>query len=156
VNRNDKLLKQAAELSQQGFTFDMDTTDERLSEELRKFVDWGGDLKFLTISSDASHTSPLTLWQELVKVHHELGWDWEKILPLITTNPARVLKFSKKGRISVDNDADITIVEKKSLRIKHVVARGKIFVKDHNFVLSLKCMNDSNRTIELNGKKKER
>ncbi len=156
INRNDRLLKQAAELTQQGYQFDMDTTDEKLTEELKKFVDWGGDLSRLTVSTDASHTSPTTMWQEMVKVHKELGWPWEKILPIITTNTARILKFHQKGRIEVDKDADFAIIDKKTLRVKHVVARGKIFVRDFEFIPDLKCMSDSNRKIGLNGQKKER
>lgn len=155
VNRNDGLLKQAAELSGNGFTFDMDTTDENLVAELKKFTQWGGDLRMLTISTDASHTSPQTLWQQLVKVHRELGWPWEKILPLVTTNTARILKFGLKGRIDIDADADFAIVDKKSLSIKHVIARGKIFVKDHKFIPPMKAMKDSNRKIELHGQQKE-
>lgn len=156
INRNDKLLKQAAELSNQGFNFDMDTTDENLVEELKKYVNWGGNLEMLTISTDASHTSPTTLWQELVKVHKEMGWPWEKILPLITTNTARILKFQHKAMIKPDKDADFAIIDKQNLSVKHVVARGKIFVRDHQFIPKLKCMSDSNRKIELHGQKKER
>lgn len=155
VNRNDRLLRKAAELTQSGFNFDLDTTDEKLTEELKKFIAWGGDLKRITISTDASHTSPKTMWQELVKLHKELGWEWEKILPLVTTNTARVLKFHKKGRIAKDFDADFTLVEKKTLRIKHVIARGKIFLRDFKFVPELKCMSHSNRKIELHGQQKE-
>ena len=155
VNRNEKLLKHAAELTQQGFTFDMDTTDENLVEELRKFTGWGGDLNQLTLSTDASHTSPTTLWQEMVKLHQELKWPWEKILPLVTTNTARVLKFHNKAQISVDKDADFALIDKRELTVKHVVARGKIFVKDHQFIPKLKCMSDSNRKIELHGTAKK-
>jgi beta-aspartyl-dipeptidase (metallo-type) len=156
VNRNDLLLKQAAELSKRGFVLDMDTTDEKLSEELKKFTEWGGDLSNITISTDASHTSPQTLWQEAVKVHNELGWSWDKLLPLFTVNPARILKFHRKGRVTVDFDSDLAIVDKLTLSIKHVVARGKIFVRNGEFVPELKCMQDSNRKIELHGKTKER
>ena len=156
VNRNDKLLREAAELTNQGYQFDMDTTDEMLTEELKKFTDWGGDLNRITISTDASHTSPATMWQEMVKVHKELGWAWEKLLPLVTTNTARILKFHQKGQIDVDMDADFALVDKKNLRVKHVVARGKIFVRDYEFIPKLKSMSDSNRKIGLNGQKKER
>lgn len=156
VNRNDKLLREAAELTNQGYQFDMDTTDEMLTEELKKFTDWGGDLNRITISTDASHTSPATMWQEMVKVHKELGWAWEKLLPLVTTNTARILKFHQKGQIDVDMDADFALVDKKNLRVKHVVARGKIFVRDYEFIPKLKSMSDSNRKIGLNGTKKER
>ncbi len=156
VNRNDKLLKHAAELTTQGHHFDMDTTDEMLAEELKKFEDWGGDLSMITISSDASHTSPCTLWQEAVSLHEKLGWSWEKILPLMTTNTARILKFHNKAVIRPDKDADFAVVDKKTLKIKHVVARGKIFVRDYEFIPKLKCMSDSNRKIVLHGQKKER
>ncbi len=156
INRNDRLLKQAAEMSQTGYNFDMDTTDENLLVEISKYINWGGDLSKLTISSDASHTSPETMWQEISKLHKKLSWPWERILPLITTNPARILKFHNKGEIAVDKAADLTLIDKKDLSVKHVVARGKIFVRDHKFIPKLKCMSDSNRRIELYGEKKKR
>ncbi len=156
VNRNEKLLKQAADFTRQGFFCDLDTTDEKLPEELKKFVDWGGDLNQITVSSDASHSSPATLWHELVKVHQELKWPWEKILPLVTTNTAKILKFHQKGELAADKDADIIVVDKKTLKIKHVVALGKIFVRDYKFIPRLKCMADSNRKIEIHGEKEKR
>jgi beta-aspartyl-dipeptidase (metallo-type) len=133
VNRNDRLLKQAADFTKQGFYCDFDTTDENLVEDLRKFIDWGGDLNQISVSSDASHSSPETLWHELIKLHRELQWTWEKILPLVTTNPARILKFSQKGQIEADKDADLIVVDKTTLKIKHVLAKGKIFVQDYKF-----------------------
>jgi beta-aspartyl-dipeptidase (metallo-type) len=156
VNRNDRLLKQAADFTKQGFVCDLDTTDENLTEGLRNFIAWGGDLNQITISSDASHSAPETLWRELVRVHKELQWPWEKILPLVTTNPARILKFHQKGELAVDKDADIIVVDKKSLKVKHVLARGKIFIQDYKFIPKLKSMADSNRKIELNGEKEKR
>jgi len=156
VNRNDRLLRQAAELSKKGFTVDLDTTDEKLAEELKRFTDWGGDLNYVTISTDASHTSPQTLWQELVNVHRDLNWGWEKILPLVTTNTARILKFRDKGEIAVDKDADLTMIDRNSLTVKHVLARGKVFVENAEFTHRIKSMSTSNRKIELHGEKKKR
>lgn len=156
VNRNKKLLKEAAEFTRQGFFCDLDTTDENLPVELKNFVDWGGDLNQITISSDASHSSPGTLWKELVRVHRELHWPWEKILPLVTTNPAKILRFRDKGLIAANKDADLIVVDKKSLNIKHVVSRGKIMVQDYKFIPMLKSLSESNRKIELHGKKEKR
>lgn len=156
VNRNERLLKQAAEFTKDGFFCDLDTTDENLPEELNKFISWGGDLHQITISSDASHSAPVTMWNELVKVHRELSWPWEKILPLVTTNPARVLKFHQKGELSVDKDADILVVDKKTLKVKHVIAGGKVFVQDYKFIPKLKSLSESNRVIEIHGEKEKR
>ncbi len=156
VNRNPELLKQAVELTHLKVTVDMDTTEEKLAEELGKFVELGGDLEYVTISTDASFSSPKTLYGQLRDVMRELKWPLEKVLPLVTTNTARVLKLGAKGKIEIDADADLVLLDKKDLRIRDVVLAGKVYVREGRFVHRLKQLENSNRNIELHGKKEIR
>jgi len=41
----------------------------------------------------------------------EEGWQLEEVLPLMTANPARILKLPSKGRIAVGCDADILLLQ---------------------------------------------
>lgn len=54
----------------------------------------------------------------------------EIALRAITTNPARILKLEGKGQIQVGNDADLCILDKETLTIDSVIAKGQIMVKE--------------------------
>jgi beta-aspartyl-dipeptidase (metallo-type) len=153
VNRNPELLKQGAALTKQKVTVDFDICDEDLVPSIQSFIDHGGDLEYLTVSSDASFASPETIHWQLQKVHKELGWPLEKILPLVTTNTARMLKMPNKGRIEVGADADILLLNSESLEILHVIGKGKIFMRNKEVTYSQDCLKYSNRKIETYGKK---
>jgi beta-aspartyl-dipeptidase (metallo-type) len=156
VGRNEELLKEAAELTARGVTVDLDVWDSDLVDQLQKFIKYGGRLDFVTISTDASCPSPLNLYLQMKAVMKELGWPLEKVLSLCTTNTVKVLKLHEKGRISEGMDADIVLMEKESLDITHVMARGKFFVKDKELIYEPSCMKKSNRKIEIYGKKAQR
>ncbi len=49
----------------------------------------------------------------------------EIALRAITTNPARILKLEGKGQIQVGNDADLCILDKETLTIDSVIAKGQ-------------------------------
>lgn len=54
------------------------------------------------------------------------GWPLEKILPLMTSIPAGILKLQHKGRIEPGCDADILMLSATSLKLKRVIAKGKL------------------------------
>ena len=54
----------------------------------------------------------------------------EIALRAITTNPARILKLEGKGQIQVGNDADLCILDKETLTIDSVIAKGQLMVKE--------------------------
>ena len=41
----------------------------------------------------------------------EEGWPLEEVLPLVTSNPASILKLPHKGRVAVGADADILLLQ---------------------------------------------
>lgn len=153
VNRNPELLKQGAALTKQKVTIDFDVCDEDLVPSLKKFVDHGGDLEFLTISSDASFASPETMLWQIQKVFQELKWPIEKILPILTSNTARLLKMPNKGRIDLGADADILVMNPKTLELEYVIAKGKIFMRNQEVIYRQECLKYSNRKIEIYGQK---
>jgi len=53
----------------------------------------------------------------------------EQVLPMITSNPARILKLPRKGSVKVGMDADVVILDAE-LRPATVLARGRVMVRD--------------------------
>jgi len=54
----------------------------------------------------------------------------EDAIKVITSNVAEFLKLNNKGKIEEGRDADFVIVNKDSLDIDMVIAKGKIVVED--------------------------
>ena len=54
-------------------------------------------------------------------------------LTLITSNPARNLKLRTKGRIAAGFDADLCFLDSE-LQLTHVIARGKLVLKDKEVI----------------------
>jgi N-acetylglucosamine-6-phosphate deacetylase len=52
----------------------------------------------------------------------------EKVLRLVTSNPARILGLPGKGRIALGYDADFLLLDE-NLRICATVARGRILFR---------------------------
>jgi beta-aspartyl-dipeptidase (metallo-type) len=106
VERTPELLREAAEITGRGVTVDVDTVANDLARSLDAFVAHGGSLAHLTVSSDASVTPPVQRLDQLRTCVLNHGRDLEQVLPLVTTNVARVLKLRRKGRIAPGADAD--------------------------------------------------
>lgn len=153
VNRNPEILKQGALATHQGITIDFDCSECDLVSSLESFIDHNGDFNFITLSSDASFSSPATLLEQVKAVIKHFKWPLEKILPLITTNTARILKLDKKGRIEVGADADFVSVDPGSFNLLHVVAGGRFFMREGHILYHQKILDNSNRKIEIYGKK---
>lgn len=56
----------------------------------------------------------------------------EKAIRAITVNPANILKLKNKGKIEKNYDADLCLLDEKTLDIDMVIAKGKIMVKGGN------------------------
>lgn len=52
----------------------------------------------------------------------------EIALQTVTSNPARMLKLDHKGQLAVNKDADILLLDKETLDIDTVIAKGEIMV----------------------------
>jgi beta-aspartyl-dipeptidase (metallo-type) len=129
----------AIALTKRGAYVDMDTVEEDLGERLRYYLAQGGPPDHLTVSSDA-HTpkgSSRKLYEQFVACVCDYGMPITSVLPLFTSNTARVLKLAGKGCLEEGNDADVLVLRQDTLAIKHLFARGRQLVKDgHLLALS--------------------
>jgi beta-aspartyl-dipeptidase (metallo-type) len=114
VHRNEALLDEAVDLSRRGSYVDMDAVEEELGRCIRLFLEKGGDPGRLTLSSDADSNAPEELWRKLRRAVRG-GLPFERLLPSVTANAARVLKLSGKGRLAPGCDADVLVVRRESL-----------------------------------------
>ena len=53
----------------------------------------------------------------------------------VTQNPARYLKLKGKGEIAVNSCADLLLLDKKSLELDTVIAKGRIMVKNGELIV---------------------
>ena len=81
------------------------------------------------------------------------GYSLDLVLPLVTSNTASVLKLEKKGCLEVGKDADVLIVERGTLDIRHVIAKGRRMVSDGEPIVREKFLEKSSRGIDLVGDK---
>jgi beta-aspartyl-dipeptidase (metallo-type) len=153
IERSPELMDEAVALAKRGVMVDMDTFDEDLPHWLAYFMKAGGDLSKLTVSSDAAINSPETLGTQIFHCMSKSVASVEQCLRLVTANTARVLKLCHKGAVTVGSDADVVVVERSNWRLRHVVARGKVMMRDGRVVVDESSMSQSNRWFELHGKK---
>lgn len=151
VQRSEALVDEAIALVRRGSTVDFDVAGEDLERWLPRYLDRGGDPARLTLSSDASKTAPGLLHQQLAHVVHKGIVELETVLPMVTANTARVLGLPDKGSLAAGADADIAVLDRESLEVLHVIARGKLLVRDGEVVLHERAMDESNRRMELHG-----
>jgi beta-aspartyl-dipeptidase (metallo-type) len=150
VNRNKALFEEACELTKSGCSVDLtafpaDDSDTGWSAEeaVVRYFDKGCDPSKLTISSDGGGCLPSFNAQgELLKMGFEkssamaitfkamldMALPIEKILPLMTSNVANLLKLHYKGRIESGFDADLLVVDENH-QIESVMAKGVWHVK---------------------------
>ena len=117
VERSEALMREAIELTHRGVTVDVDTVDEDLHRWLKFYFENGGPPGKLTVSSDAGIPSPGTLFGQIRNCVREYKFSFDQLLPLVTANPATVLRLQNKGRIAPGADADLLIVDANTLEI---------------------------------------
>lgn len=148
-NRNPVVFAQSIEWARSGGWVDFTTsTVPRYLEEgevasskaLRIFRD-AGLLSQVTCTSDGQGSLPLfdsagvlvgltmgscaSLWETAREAILAEGLSIEEAARTVTSNPARILKLGKKGRLAVGADADILLLNEGSLEIQGLVARGR-------------------------------
>lgn len=153
VGRGEELMREAAELTRRGSFVDVDTVEEDLAKWLGCFLEHGGDASRLTASSDASISSPRTLFGQVRACVLEHKFPLEQVLPLVTSNTARVLKLSDRGTLEEGKAADVLVLEGRGLEIRDVFAAGRRLVRDGRLTFTEKFLEGSNRRIRLDGAK---
>jgi beta-aspartyl-dipeptidase (metallo-type) len=151
VARTPELLREAVDLTHRGCFVDIDTTDGELPRWVEQFMDAGGDLTHLTVSTDADTSTPTNLLDQVSAC--AARWPLERILPLVTSNTARVLKLETKGRIAAGADADLIALRPGSFEPVHVVARGRVLMRDGRIDARPAFLRASDRQVVLRGEK---
>jgi len=150
VNRNKALFEQACELTTRGCTVDLTAFPAKDSnsgwsaeQAVARYFDQGYDAQKLTISSDGGGCLPSFGAQgELLNMEFanssamaitlsamlDMDLPIEKVLPLMTSNVAELLKFHRKGRIDIGFDADLLVLDN-SHGIHGVMANGVWHIK---------------------------
>ena len=153
VHRTKELLLEAIELANEGAFVDMDTVEENIAEWLPVYIDNAGPLDKLTISSDMDSSTPAIFYEQFCGLVVKHGHSLDMVLPLFTSNTAAALKMEQKGGLRPGMDGDVAVVTKASLDIRHVVARGKVMVRDGESVVREKWLEKSSRNVTLVGDK---
>ena len=156
VERTPELLAEAAAISRRGVFVDLDTVGDDLLHSLAAFTRNNGDLNKLTVSSDASITPPRQRLDQLRCCGRSTEWPIERWLPLVTSNVADVLKLPHKGRLQRGADADFVVMERGTLELRHVVARGRVLMRDGHLTQRERFLQESRRRIELHGNQTQR
>jgi len=158
VNRRRALLEEAFDLTPRGVTIDVTAfppglappptgspDDEVLAlDAVAAYLDAGLPAGRLTVSSDGGGCLPSFDAQgellhmdfatsgalaDLVADWCAAGRDLAAILPVLTSNPAGLLRLAGKGRLAAGADADLVVLGDDH-RPRHVMARGRWMVRD--------------------------
>jgi beta-aspartyl-dipeptidase (metallo-type) len=151
IERSEELMREAIALAHRGATVDIDTVEGDLAQWLRFYLDNDGDPERLTVSSDASINSPRAFAEQVCDciVNHRMPI--EQVLPLVTSNTARVLKLEQKGTLERGKLADVLVLERDTLAVRHVWSKGRCMVRDGELVARAGWLAESKREIVLVG-----
>src|SRR5687768_10619013 len=151
VERSETLMRDAIGLTKRGCYVDIDVQEEDLARWIAYYVEHGGDLGMLTVSSDASKKGPQTLFEQIRNCARGHRLPLAQLLALVTRNTAEVLKLGQKGRLEVGAHGDILVLDRDEFRVVHALAQGKRMVYDGALVAHEAFLEGSNREIALIG-----
>lgn len=151
-NRNPYIFKDAFGYGKKGYV-DITTSsypyypDEEIkpSKALKQLLDKGVPLHHITFTSDACGSLPgfdpgtgkltrmemglpVSTLREIRDAVLMEGMPLEQVLPVVTSNPADILKLPQKGYIRKGFDADLIVMDKE-LNIIHLMANGKMMTR---------------------------
>jgi beta-aspartyl-dipeptidase (metallo-type) len=153
MDRSEELMLEAIELSHRGVTVDIDTVDGELPRWISFYLDRGGNPSHVTVSSDAATNSPSAVWDQIRTCVLQHGIPLETLLPTVTSNSASILKLPSKGHLSEGASADVVVLQKESLEIVEVIARGRRFVRNGQLAFRESFLQESKREIQLHGER---
>ena len=151
IERDRELVAEGVDLAKRGCFVDFDVVDKDFHQAWTWYRELGGPADRLSASSDASITSTGSLLDQLRECVLEHGHALEEVLPHFTTNAARALKLHAKGRVAVGADADLTVLDAKTLEVRHVLARGQICVRDGRLTKRESFFDRFERKVSLHG-----
>jgi beta-aspartyl-dipeptidase (metallo-type) len=120
VERGERLMSEAIELSRRGMPLDVDVVENDLPRWLRFYRDNGGDPSMLTASSDAPIGPPDALFAQVMQCVREGIAPFEEVIALVTANPARILKL-RAGELRPGRRGFVLLVDANTLELRQVV-----------------------------------
>lgn len=154
MNRNPYLFEEAVEYAKDGGYIDFTTSTDpvfwdegevKASKALKICLDRGVEDSHITFTSDGQGSLPVfnekkecigvgigrvtSLFDQVKDAVKEDGVPLEKALKVITSNPAELLKLRNKGRILKGYDADLVLLDKDTLEIDTVIAKGRLMLE---------------------------
>ena len=151
VQRSPELLREAIDFANEGAYLDMDVVEEDVAKWLRFYLDNGGPPEQLTISSDMDSSTPAIFYEQFCGLVVKHDFPLDIALPFFTSNTATALKLQQKGRLRPGLDGDVAVLTKDSLDIRHVVAKGRVMVRDGEPIVREKWLEKSKRNVTLVG-----
>lgn len=157
ANRTSELFEASIDFAKMGGTIDFTASEDpdfwekeddevRFSKGLKRLLAEGVGLDQFTMTSDGQGSLPYfdehnqfiglgVGSSEALMVGIKEAVEKEQIpleiaLRSITSNPAKILKLEGKGRLARGLDADICLLQKDTLRIDTVIAKGQVMVAD--------------------------
>lgn len=153
MSRTIELLDSGVDWCKRGGVVDITTSVDpknlqegelRPSKALKYLLDKKVPIEKITFSSDGNGSMPVfdesgrlkglgicsvtTLYREVREAILNEGISIEDGLKVITSNVSRILKLSDKGEVKKGKDADLVLVDKKTLNIDKVIAKGNVMV----------------------------
>lgn len=160
INRSEELFSSSFHYVKNGGFIDLttSTTQQFLDEgevkcsiAAKRILQTFGNLNNVTFSSDGQGSLPefdrdgnfvglsigdcRSLYKEVKDSILVEGIPIEEAIKVITSNPAKILKLKDKGRIEMGKDADLVLVDKETMEIDTVIARGKIMAANKEVIV---------------------
>jgi len=155
INRNPQLLAEGGAYARAGGLIDLTssapppesgTHQVPAPRALRMLLDEGVPADRVTMSSDGQGSLPeydaqgrysgmgvgkvRSLFEAFREAALTEGIPLPTALLPFTANPARILKLRGKGRIQVGQDADVVLVDRRTLELHTVIANGRILMSE--------------------------
>jgi beta-aspartyl-dipeptidase (metallo-type) len=160
INRNPALFDEGIAYAKAGGLVDFTTSsvpaffDEgevKCSRGLRAMLEAGVEASNITFTSDGQGSLPsfdaqgrlrrlevgrvTSLFAEVRDAVLDEHVPFGTALQVVTANPARILKLRGKGQLAAGADADIVLLDPKTLEIQGVVAKGRWLMKDRDVLV---------------------
>lgn len=156
INRNAKLFDKAVKYAKSGGTVDFTGNEDidywetkcsevRVCKGIKRMLNEGVCSDNFTISSDGQGSLPMfdeqgkfigmgvgkssCLLKEIKECVQKENISLEIAIKAITSNPAKILCLSQKGRIIENYDADICMIDN-NFNVNTVIAKGRIMVRE--------------------------
>ncbi|MDZ7671340.1 MAG: beta-aspartyl-peptidase [Halanaerobiales bacterium] len=158
INRSKKLLDIGKEYAKIGGLIDLTTSSSdnnedknKCAESLKYLIDSKVPMQNITLSSDAQGSLPdfddngkmigmkvgkvSSIFETIRSSVLEYELNLSDVLQTVTSNPARIFNLKQKGIIKENNDADLILLDKDSLLLDSVIAKGKLLIKNKNITV---------------------